>query len=132
MEQILLFIITFLLTYFLYYFFIIRKELVEVTRKNGKKKKTIRKQPDRHKVPVEIAYLMGRYQISFVHISYSSVLYTIAWVGSLVISIVVTIISFIDGFVWQMLTGFVLLLPLTYVAFWLVGLYYQKKGRKNS
>lgn len=135
MEQIILFVITFLIVYVIYYFVTIRKELKKEKRKShpekNQKSKRKKNKIDHEAIPVEVEYLRLRYQIDFKEISYRKLLYTIAFVSALDMSIVVTLISFIPGFIWQMLVGFVLLLPMIAISFHFIGKYYQKKGKKS-
>lgn len=52
---------------------------------------------------------------------------TVALVASFDISLVATIVFHIDGFIWQLLFGFIFLVPVILLSFMLVGRYYQNK-----
>ncbi len=121
-----LFILTFVFIYMIYYLFTIRKELVKLDVKEGKRKS--KKPIDEAKIPVEIHFLLLRYHLDMEKISYRKLLYLIAVIGSFDMAITVTVISFLDGFVWQLLFGFVILLILILISYELVGKYYKKKG----
>ena len=114
MGEIVYFVITFLVVYTIYYFASIRK-----AKKNKKK------------IPVEVEYLMLCYKIDVKKIPYRNFLNTIAIVGSLDVAIVATLVSLIDGVIWQLLFGFVFVVPVIVISFTLVGKYYKNYQENN-
>ena len=135
MEQILLFIGTFLLVFLLYYFTTVRKELRKEKLKKhprkAKKKKRLRAKPKEDRLPTEVQYLVVRYHLDLKKISYTKLLYLIALVASLDISLVVTIVSFIPWIIVQLIVGFVLALGVIVISFHFIGKHYEKKGNKK-
>ena len=103
------FIINFILIYLLYYFLFIRK-----SRRN-------------EKVPAEVQCLISLYKLNTELFSYQKFIRIVGLVTSFDISIVATIISNVDGLVWQILFGFVAVIPVCVISFILLGKYYQKK-----
>lgn len=138
MGEVLLFIFTFIFIYMLYYVFTIRKELNKINgkRKNKwkfkskifKKLKLSKKKTDDMKLPVEINYLVFRYKLDLKKIVYARLLQVVAFVTSLDLSIVITIVSLINGTGPQLLIGFIILVPVIVISYHFIGLYYRKKG----
>ena len=114
MEYIYSFIFSFILIYILYYFLFIWKA------KRGKK------------MPSEAQYLISLYSLDINKFSYRKFLKIIGLVTSLDIAIVVTIVSIVDGIIWQILFGFVAVVPVIVLSFMIVGKYYQQKQLKDN
>lgn len=104
------FLMIFILVYLFYYFFSVRK-----ARKNGKK------------VPVEVQYLLIKYQINLKKIKYKKFVNSVALLGSFDIALVGSIVLFFDNIFFQLLIGFMLFIPIILISFKVVGNYYQKK-----
>ncbi len=104
------FIVIFILVYLFYYFFSVRK-----ARKNGKK------------VPVEVQYLLIKYQINLKKIKYKKFVNSVALLGSFDIALVGSIVMYFENIFFQLLIGFALFIPIILISFQLVGKYYQKK-----
>lgn len=79
------------------------------------------------KVPVEVQYLLVQYNLDTKNFRYKQFMNTVALVASFDISLVATIVFHIDGFIWQLLFGFIFLVPVILLSFMLVGKYYQNK-----
>lgn len=109
MEHIVYFSVTFLVVYMIYYFASIRK-----AKKNKKK------------IPIEVQYLILSYGIDINKIQYRNFLNTIAIVGSFDVALVATIVSLFKEVIWQLLFGFVFVVPVIIISFMLIGKYYQK------
>ena len=112
MEYVIYFILTFLLVYMISYFFIVRKA--------GKK---IQK-----KVPIEVEYLIKKYNIDLKKVNYREFINTISITGSIIIAITVLIIFNIENLLLQLVVSFVVMIPLILIGFKLIGEYYKKKG----
>lgn len=110
MENIIYFGLTFLLIYTIYYFASIRKAKKDVK-----------------KIPVEVQYLILKYKINLNKINYREFLNAIAIIGSFDIALVATIVGFIDGILWQLLFGFLAVIPVIIISFSIVGKYYKKR-----
>ena len=110
MEVIIYFIGIFIVLYILFYLFMVKK-----ARRNSKK------------VPVEVQYLLVQYNLDTKNFRYKQFMNTVALVASFDISLVATIVFHIDGFIWQLLFGFIFLVPVILLSFMLVGRYYQNK-----
>lgn len=104
------FIVIFILIYVFYYFCSVRK-----ARKNGKK------------VPVEVQYLLIKYQINLKKIKYKKFVNSVALLGSFDIALVGSIVMYFNNIFFQLLIGFALFIPIILISFKLVGKYYQKK-----
>jgi len=116
MEHILYFVLTFLGLYFLSYIFIIRKA----------------SQYHKKKVPIEVEYLMRRYQLDFKKIDYRNFINTVSMIGIFIISLTVVIVFPIENILLQLLCGFIVMVPLILISYHLVGTYYKKKGSKEN
>ena len=110
MEDIIYFIGIFIVLYILFYLFMVRK-----ARRNSKK------------VPVEVQDLLICYNLDTKNFRYRQFMNTVALVASFDISLVATIVFHIDGFIWQLLFGFIFLVPVILLSFMVVGKYYQSK-----
>lgn len=110
MEDIIYFIGIFIVLYILFYLFMVKK-----ARRNSKK------------VPVEVQYLLVQYNLDTKNFRYKQFMNTVALVASFDISLVATIVFHIEGFIWQLLFGFIFLVPVILLSFMLVGKYYQNK-----
>ena len=105
LDELILFIMTFLLV------FIIKS-----------------KKDKRRKKPVEVNYLIGKYNLDLDKLNYKRLLNIISAVSAFDISLVVTIVSLLDSFYLQLLIGFVLIMLLILVSYDIVGRIYMKKG----
>ena len=114
MEYISWFIFSFILVYIIYYIFSIRKARRKV------------------KVPSEVQCLITLYKLDVNKFSYRKFTKVVGIVTSLDIALVATIVAKVDGVVWQILFGFVAVVPVVVLSFILLGKYYQKKQTKDN
>ena len=112
LDEVILFIMTFLLVFIIYELFLVRKS----------------KKDKRRKKPVEVNYLIGKYNLDLDKLNYKRLLNIISAVSAFDISLVVTIVSLLDSFYLQLLIGFVLIMLLIIVSYDIVGRIYKKKG----
>ena len=119
MEQVILFILTFIVVFVGYEIFIVNR-----AKKNYKKKDK--------KLPIEIKYLIKRYGIDIKTINYFQLLQVVAIVSSLDITIIVTIMSLIDKFVFKLLFVVVSIIPVILISYSIVGKKYRKKMIKDE
>ncbi|MCI8588029.1 MAG: hypothetical protein HFG40_00060 [Bacilli bacterium] len=115
MEFFVNFIIIFIVVYLAFYFVTVRK-----ARRNSKK------------IPVEVQYLLIRYQIDLKKIRYRNFVHSIAIVGSIDIAFVGAVVLFVNNTFLQLLIGFVLLVPIILGSFLVLGKYYQKKTQSED
>lgn len=118
MEEVLLFIMTFavLLTFYELFF-------VMPIKNNKKKKNNVEK-----KELLEIGYLKAKYNLDFDKIPYNQLLQICSITSCFDISLIVTIISFIDSFLWKIVVGIVSGVVLIIVSYYGVYLFYKRKG----
>jgi hypothetical protein len=88
MEELMLFIITFAILLVFYELFFV----VPIKNNKGKKEK---------KELLEISYLKAKYDLDFNKIPYNQLLQICSITSCFDISVIVTIISFIDSFIWK-------------------------------
>ncbi len=116
MQQIILFLMTYALVFIFYYFFITRK----TKKKNSKK------------IPKEVSYLVGKYQLDLKKIDYKKLLIIISLVSSLDITIIVTLMVLFESYLIKLLLAIVLIIPVIFISYHLVGMYYKKKGMTKN
>ena len=112
LDELILFIMTFLLVFIIYELFLVRKA----------------KKDKRRKKPIEVNYLIGKYNLDINKLNYRRLLNIISVVSAFDISLVVTIVSLFNNFLFQLLVGFVLIMLLIIVSYDIVGRIYKKKG----
>ncbi len=111
MKHIILFIMTYIFVFLIYQIFIVRNK-----RRNSKKR------------PMEINYLIQKYNIDISKINYKKLLKVVALISSLDISIIVTIATLFDNYLIQIIIVFVLVIPTIMISYSFVGKYYKKGG----
>ena len=121
MECIIYFILSFIIVYLISYLILVRKK----------------DKYDKNKVPVEVEYLIKKYRLDMKSINYHKFLNTISIIGSIDMSLTIIIVFNIENIILQLLTGFIILIPLIIISFKLLAKYYIKKGyvkneRKNK
>ncbi len=124
MEEFILFVLTFLFIFISYQFIFINPAKKELDKKNNKGKKKDKEK----KELLEIRYLKSKYDLDFDKIPYVQLLQLCAITSSLDMAIAVTVVSFIHNFLWEIIIGFVVICILIYVSYYLIYLFYKKKG----
>ena len=114
MEHIGWFIFSFIFIYIIYYFVFIRRTTRGV------------------KVPAEAQYLIALYKLDVNKFSYRKFITNVGLVTSFDIAIVATVVAKVDGVIWQILFGFVAVVPVVVLTFMLLGKYYQNKQTKDN
>lgn len=109
MKYISWFLFSFLLIYFIYYVLFIRR-----TRRGVK-------------VPSEAQYLISLYKLDVNLFSYYRFVRVVGLITSFDIALIATIVAKVEGVVWQILFGFVAVVPVVVLTFMLLGRYYQNK-----
>ena len=119
MEEIVLFIMSYIFVFIIYQIFIIGR--VKHARKENKKKE-----------PIEVTYLVRQYHLDLKQVNYNQLLMVVALVSSFDIALIVSVVSIINSFILQILGGFLFTLIIIYVSYYLVYLFYKKKGMVND
>jgi len=96
--------------------------------KNGNSKKKSKKKHHEKKMPVEIQYFVTKYNIDLDKVNYRYFLKLMGLVVAFDLSIVGSIIIYIETLWLQLLVGFVLVLVVVLISFKLLGNYLNKKG----
>ena len=115
LETIFLFVFSFLLVMLLHILIINRGRK---TYKEGKK-------------ITEIHYLVHKFNLDMRKVKYNNMKWVTTIVNSLIVSFTATVVSIINGIVWQILVGFVLLIALIIPTYEIIGRHYAKKGAKK-
>ena len=105
------FIVVFLLIYFCYYIFSFKKI----------------KKYDRKKSPVNIKYLVLRYNLDIVKLGYKRVFKTLMLTDSFIVAFMFTITRFIDNIYVRLIVCFILIFPLFAGVYHIVATYYKKE-----
>ena len=121
MEELILFFLTFLLLFVIYQIFLIGPLKEEKIEKRKNKKKS-------DKELLEIKYLKSKYDLDFNKIKRNQLLQICAITSSLDMAIAVTVVAFIKSFLWEIVVGFVVVVSLIYISYYLIYLFYKKKG----
>ena len=121
MEELILFFLTFLLLFVIYQIFLIGPLKEENLEKRKNKKKS-------DKELLEIKYLKSKYDLDFNKIKRNQLLQICAITSSLDMAIAVTVVAFIKSFLWEIVVGFVVVVSLIYISYYLIYLFYKKKG----
>ncbi len=115
MNNILLFLITYIFVLLIYEIFI-------VYRTKKRKAKGISKEP------MEVMYLINMYKLDIKKVNYNQLLQIISFVSSLDITIVVNLVTLPSNFIIRIILAFVSVLGSILLSYYLVYLYYKKKG----
>ena len=92
----------------------------------------IRKTKRDYKIPSEVQYLIALYKLDTKLFSYQRFVRVVGMVTSFDIALVATMVANIDGSIWQILFGFVIVVPVMVISFMLLGKFYQKKEIKDN
>lgn len=114
MEYIGWFLFNFIFIYIIYYFVFIRRT------KRG------------IKVPAEAQYLISLYKLDVSKFSYRKFTHVVGLITSFDIALVATVVTKVNGIIFQILFGFVAVVPIVVLTFMLLGKYYQDKQLKDN
>ena len=78
--------------------------------------------------PMEIKFLVNRYRVDINKADYKQMLQIVALTSSFDISLIVAITSIFDTYIKQILVAFILVLPVIFISYHLVGNFYKKRG----
>ena len=113
-EKLIEFIIVLVLCYLVYLFFVI-------LRKKNKKFNS-------RKLKQEESYLIAKYNLDFKKINYKKYLHVVSLTNSFIFALTLELVQIVKGLFFQILLGFVILIPLILICYAIIGKYYQKKG----
>lgn len=116
MEEIVLFFLSFLIIFIVYELFVVLKAKKNYGNKNDKK------------MPIEVKYLIKKYNLDIKKEAYFQLLQIIAIVSSFDISLIVTLILLVDGYIFQLLLAIVFAIPIILISYHFVGVFYIRKG----
>ena len=95
------------------------------TRKNNKKKKKLK-----NAYPLEVLIMSSFYKIDIDKVNYNKFLNVLASVSSFDIALIVSIVSLVDNGILEILLALVLVLPIIFLSYYIVSLFYRKKESK--
>lgn len=84
------------------------------------------------KYPVEVRLLRDFYKIELDNIDYKLLLNIVCFVSSIDITIIVMISGIFDRGYLQILVAFLLVVPIIFLSYYLVALFYRKKNRRKK
>ena len=116
MEELLLFIMSYVLIFVIYQLFIV----IPAKKRNNKKKS--------NKELLEIKYLEVKYNLDLKRINYNQLVQICGIVYSLDISIAVYLVTLVKSLFLEILVGFISVFFLIFISYYLVYLFYKRKG----
>ena len=122
MQELILFIMCYIVVLAFYELYFVRRA------KKYKSGKMSKKRQDKYKEPGEIVLLKSRFKVKTDKVNYDQLLQIVALVSSFDISLVVSVMSLIPIFALKLVVGFILIFLTIYVSYYLVYLFYKKKG----
>lgn len=122
MQELILFIMCYTVVLVFYELYFVRRAKKFKSGKMSKKKK------DKYKEPGEIILLKSKFKVDVDKVNYDQLLQIVALVSSFDISLVVSVMSIIPIFVLKLVVGLVLIFLTIYISYYLVYLFYKKKG----
>ena len=87
-----------------------------------------KKKQEKYKEPGEIVLLKSRFKVKTDKVNYDQLLQIVALVSSFDISLVVSVMSLIPIFALKLVVGLILIFLTIYISYYLVYLFYKKKG----
>lgn len=126
-EKLILFLVVFTIIYLGYYILVIRK----YNKNNSEKLKKSKKQLNDR---IEIQFLVKKYKIDIKNIDINQLLWDISFTNSFIMATTVVVIGLeiIDGYIWQLLLGIVVLVPLILLGYFILGKKYKSKERRGK
>ena len=120
MEELILFFMSYVLIFIFYQILII---VPAKKRANNKKNE---------KELLEVKYLEIVHKVDIQKVKYEQLIQICAIVSSLDISLAVTFVCMVDGLLLELLVGFLSIIVLIVVSYYLIYLFYKKKGMIKS
>ena len=117
MQEILLFIMSYVLVFVLYQIFVVSKA----------KKKMASKKKDKW-YPIEVNYLVKKYNLDLEKVNYNQLLQLIAITSSLDIALSVNFMLLLKNFLIEVIGGFIFIIVIILVSYHSIYLFYKRKG----
>lgn len=124
-DNLILFLMIFIIVFIGYEIFL--KRDYKKSLKNIKKKKI-----NSMKYPVEIRLLRDFYKIEIDDVNYKLLLNIVCFISSIDITIIVIISGVFDRGYLQILVASLLVVPIIFLSYYLVALFYRKKNRRKK
>lgn len=114
MEFLLVFVFCFIVVYLVYYSVIVlRKKGLEAFKK-GK----------------QVLFFKNAYHLDLDKLNYKKFANSLSLVNAFIIALTVTVVELFDALIWKLLVGFVVLIPLILICYYVLGRIYKKKEGK--
>ncbi len=114
MELVYLFLICFVIVYLVYY-------LVIVSRKKGL---------EAFKTGKQLLFFKNAYKLDIENLNHKKFANSLSLVNAFIIAITVTLLEFFDSLIIKLVVGFVILIPLILICYYILGRVYKKKEVK--
>jgi len=114
MDYIYLFLICFVIVYLVYYLVIVRRKRGLEAFKNGK----------------QLLFFKNAYNLNIKDLDCKKFANSLALVNAFIIAATVTAIEFFNSYIIKLLVGFVILIPLMLICYYVLGQIYKKKESK--
>ena len=111
MEQLLIFLGSYLVSFLCYYVSVVAQK----------------RKYEKFKQGTQINFFKRKYGLKFKNITIGKFLLLLSFVYGFIIATTLTIVSLINGLLWQLLIGLVIMIPLILLAFKILGFYIRKK-----
>ncbi len=115
MENIIISLITFVTIYLLYLIFVINKK----------------NKLEKFEKSMYVNFLVSISKINIKNINMKKLAHVLALSNSFIISFTVFVIEYIDKFILKLLVGFVLIIPLLYITYFIIGKIYKGKEKRK-
>ena len=116
LKELILFIFTYIFCFLIYLLFVVKK---------AKKMKNLKKNSYQ---PMEVIYLVNKYNLDLEKVDYNNLLIIISLVSSFDISVIVTILLSVKNYILLLIIGFISVIFLILLSYHMVYLVYKKKG----
>ena len=114
MKYLLTFIFSFVIIYLLYYLTVVRRDKGIEAFKQGK----------------QLLFFKNAYKLNIDQLNYKKFANALAITNAFIVASVVTIIECVNGYILKLLVGFVILIPLILICYYILGRIYKKKEGK--
>jgi len=114
MKYLILFLISFFIIYLMYFLIVVRRDKGIEAFKTGK----------------QVLFFKNAYNLDLNKLNYKKFANSLALVNAFIIAFTVTIIDLIDGYTMKLLVGFIILVPLILICYYVLGKIYKKKEGK--
>ena len=114
MEFLLVFVFCFVVVYLVYYSVIVfRKKGLEAFKK-GK----------------QVLFFKNAYHLDLNKLNYKKFANSLSLVNAFIIALTLTVVELFDALIWKLLLGFLVLIPLILICYYVLGKIYKKKEGK--